>query len=291
MSRSKIFFRFLTGVAAFMLLSAQLFGQAQINTRKEKLKDFTSCITKVVLSGNDLQDEALRESVSSRWSLSPYEFCTAEEFNSLKTDSDYYFLLVTQMKEGKEEVPGIKMLTLVKGDPDAEKGIGDMLEVVSFPLCSATSPSGREMVMMPAFIDIIQEHTERQFSGNEMKAFSGLNVYNRNASKLWNKRLYISSEDLGVQVDDKLLSSLDEDVVIEDADAVDEIFANQTYNAAVTYVVAPSDPVKGSVCYKMIFDAYDHELYYFRKHKITENSGAGFLAKDIKDIKSSRKEK
>ena len=149
---------------AVILAPTGLFGQAQITTRREKIKDFTSKTTKVVMSGDEILDEALREAVTTSWSLSPYEFCSKDEFNALKTNAGHYFLLVVKGQEKKEYEPGIDLLTLVKGGPEAAKGINEMLEVVSFPLRSAQLPSGRELAVLPAIIKVMQDLTKTMTS-------------------------------------------------------------------------------------------------------------------------------
>ena len=58
-------FTILICLLAGMLFSADLFAQAQIYTRKEKLKDITAKTTKVVLTGDEMLDEALKESVAA----------------------------------------------------------------------------------------------------------------------------------------------------------------------------------------------------------------------------------
>ena len=68
-------------------------AQAQINTKKVKIADFTEKTTKIVLTGNDFYDLKLRKEITAGWTLSPYEFCTLEEFNFLSTSDNYYFLL------------------------------------------------------------------------------------------------------------------------------------------------------------------------------------------------------
>ena len=50
----KRFFKILVLAIAGTLVTTEIFGQVQITTRREKLKDFTSKITKVVLTGDDL---------------------------------------------------------------------------------------------------------------------------------------------------------------------------------------------------------------------------------------------
>ena len=272
---------------AGLLITTEIFGQVQITTRREKLKDFTSKTTKVVLTGDEFLDEAMKESVAATWTVSPYEFCTNDEFQKLKTDANFYFLMVVKGQFRRESEPGIDMLTLVKGGEGADTSINDMFEVVSFPLRSSEDPSGREFVLLPAFLKIIQSHTTG-LTETEMKAYSSIGA--KDSKKLRIKRIFFWSEDFAPQVDEQTKRSLDEDILIkEDEDEVDEIFSEGTFNTVVSYVVAPSEPVNGSICYKMLIGSDNHELYYFKKHKITAKNGKGFLTSDLKAIKLLRK--
>lgn len=281
------FIQILALAIAGLLLTTDALGQAQITTRREKLKDFTSKTTKVVLTGDEFLDEAVKESVAATWTVSPYEFCSNEEFQNLKGNADFYFLMVVKGQFHRESEPGIDMLTLVKGGEGADKSINDMFEVVSFPLRSTEDPSGREFVLLPAFLKIIQEHTT-SLTDTEMKAYS--NIGAKDSKRLRIKRIFFWAEDFAPQVDEQTKRSLDEDILIkEDEDEVDEIFSEGTFNTVVSYVVAPSEPVNGSICYKMLIGSDNHELYYFKKHKITAKSGKGFLSSDIKSIKLLRK--
>lgn len=281
------FIQILALAIAGLLLTTDALGQAQITTRREKLKDFTSKTTKVVLTGDEFLDEAVKESVAATWTVSPYEFCSNEEFQNLKGNADFYFLMVVKGQFRRESEPGIDMLTLVKGGEGADKSINDMFEVVSFPLRSTEDPSGREFVLLPAFLKIIQEHTT-SLTDTEMKAYS--NIGAKDSKRLRIKRIFFWAEDFAPQVDEQTKRSLDEDILIkEDEDEVDEIFSEGTFNTVVSYVVTPSEPVNGSICYKMLIGSDNHELYYFKKHKITAKSGKGFLSSDIKSIKLLRK--
>lgn len=272
---------------AGVLLPAEMFGQAQIYTRKEKLKDITAKTTKVVLCGDEMLDEAMKESIAASWTMSPYEFCSMEEFEKIKTSDKFYFLLIVKGQQRKESEPGIDLLTLVKGGEGATKSINDMLEVVTFPLRSATEPSGREFVLLPAFLTIIQDHAQSLIS-SEVKAYSTLNA--EDTKKLAIKRIYFSKEDFAPQVDDKTIASLDEDIIVEeDEDKVDEVFSDGTYNAVISYVVAPSEPVNGSVCYKLLIGADNHKLYWYKKHRISARSGSGFMPGDLRAITQIRK--
>ena len=280
---------FITIILAFIAvttLSTDVCGQAQIYTRKEKLKDITAKTLKVVMTGEDAMDESLKQSVAMAWTMSPYEFCSNEEFGKIKGSDKYYFLLVVKGQQRKESEPGIDLLTIVKGGAGADKSIDDMLEVVSFPLRAAVDPSGREFTLLPAFLAIMQDHAKNLIE-SEVKAYSALGA--KDSKKLRMKQIYFNEDDFAPQVDEKLIESLDEDVFIKDEEDVDDVFSNGVFNAVVSYVVAPSEPVSGSVCYKMLIGADDHRLYWYKKHTISPRLGAGFLESDLKSIKLLRK--
>ena len=78
-----------------LCVSAVLFAQGKVTTRKHLFADFSDKITKVVMSGNEILDGALRQEVVDLWTLSPFEFCSMAEYESLKKSDTYYFLLIT----------------------------------------------------------------------------------------------------------------------------------------------------------------------------------------------------
>ncbi|MGN1045940.1 MAG: hypothetical protein ACI4QG_02480, partial [Candidatus Cryptobacteroides sp.] len=184
-----------TIVALLLAVPVIVSAQAQITTKKMKLEDFSAKTTKIVLSGNPFLDTGLEEAVKNVWEISPFEFCTLEEFNQLKGKEDYYFLMTVLGKFRKEAEPGLTMLSLVKGGKGAEKGLDKMLEVVTVPLCSADFPSGREIVFLPALLDIIQEHVLASMD-KDYNAYGGLSSSTRNIDKAASAIKVFSEDDL-----------------------------------------------------------------------------------------------
>lgn len=263
-------------------------GQAQINTKKVKISDLTQKVTKVVLNGNPFYDSALKDEISSRWRVSPYEFCTLEDFEKLKSSDQYYFLMLTEGQFKKEKEPGIQFFTFVKGGSEASKGIEEMLEVVTVPFASAEDPSGRELIYLPALIDIIQDYAVQSME-KDLTSLGGLANYSSNLNKTRNMDIILAEEDLSKEVLETVEESCNsKGVTVTDADTADEYAGDGRTNTLVSYTVAPSDPVPGSFCYKMLIDTNTHQLYYFRKHRISKKVSSGFLPEDIKRIMAFR---
>ena len=263
-------------------------AQAQVNTKKIKIADFPQKVTKIVLTGNDFYDLALRDEIAAGWTLSPYEFCTVDEFNTLKHKDDYYFLITADGKFKKENEPGLTFITLVKGGKGASQGIDKMLEIVSIPIASAENPSGREFVFMPAFIDIIQDYTSAAMS-KDINGYLGLGSNTESLMNAQNMEIVFAECDLAGDVDRAFRDlNFDSDMIVDDEDSTDRIMESGRSETIVSYVVAPEDPMAGSYCYKMLIHPESHKLYYFRKHKISKKFGPGFLQEDIIRINNQR---
>ncbi|MBQ2113330.1 MAG: hypothetical protein II194_08950 [Bacteroidales bacterium] len=272
-----------------MILPLTAGAQAQINTKKMKINDFTQKITKVVLNGNAFYDTAIKDEIAARWRISPYEFCTLEEFETIKKDDNYYFLMSTFGQFRKETAPGLQFLTLVKGGKGAEKGIDGMLEVVSLPFASAEYPSGREFVFLPAFLDIIQDHTLQSME-RDLNGYGGLGNYSVNITKSGDMDIVFAEEDLSDLITESIrLSIADKGITVTDEDEADSFILDNAPGTLVSYVAVPSEPVVGSYCYKMLIDSETHTLYYFKKHRITKKAGAGFLPEDLERITAHRR--
>ena len=280
-----------TVIAIALLMPLLALAQAQIDTKKVKISDFTQKITKVVLTGNQFYDACIESEISTKWHVSPYEFCSMAEFDNLKSDDSYYFLITTKGQFKKEAEPGLTFLTLVKGGKNSEKGIDEMLEIVAFPYASAEEPSGREVSFLPAILDVIQNYALDSME-KDINAYTGLPNYTMNITKSGDMRLVFADTDLSSEVTSDVKSQLfDEDVLVLEADDADEYLTKNNDNMLVSYVVAPTSAKAGSYCYKMLLDPRANKLYYFRKHKISKKVGAGFLLEDIKRITAPRHNK
>ena len=153
-----------------LIVPAAAYSQAQIDTKKVKIADFTQKTTKVVLTGNMLHDASLKNQISARWNISPFEFCTLSEYETIKTDSNYYFLVTTDGQFKKETEANLKFITLVKG---GQESLNEMIEVISFPFACANEPSGREYIFLPTILDMIQIHATKSME-NDILGYTGL---------------------------------------------------------------------------------------------------------------------
>lgn len=220
-------------VAMLILVSAlPASGQGKIYTRKMRLADFPTKTTKIVLEGNSFLELTLREEIAVHWRISPFEFCDQEEYGRLRNSSDHYFLTLAQ-----EE--GLAYLILTKGGRKGEKDqLKQAFEVIRMPIASVDDPSGRELVFMGAFLDIIQHFVEQAMLSDKV-AYGGLEA--ANGTKLKGKTAYLGP------------------------DAADEAYLQEKADALLGITIAPEEVSFKTVCYKMLISADTHELLYYEK--------------------------
>jgi len=267
-------------------LSLVLSAQGQIHTKKMKIADATTKTLKVVLTGDMFFDESMKEEMMMRWHISPYEFCTLAEFESLKKNPAFYFLLKTKGQQKKEKTPGIEYLTMVKGTAEAADGVNKMLSVVDVPFCPADNSDGREIVFLPAFLDIIQKYVLASME-SDMDGYGGLAAFASGLSRTGTLDFRFAHQDMSDELMD--INFQEYNIIPTNDDESYDFMLNNTAGTIVSYCVAPAFPENGSVCYKMIIDCSSHKLYWFRKHKISNSKGAGFLYSDLLKIREERK--
>lgn len=273
------------GLLTFLLLTVTAFGaaaQGKIETKRFKIADFPNKVTKVVLTGNDMVDAAFRQTVSERWRISPFEFCTPEEFTALRSSPLYYFLAFANGPAGPGGEAGITYLTVVKGGAGAEKGISAMLEVISVPFAPEGAPSARAFTFLPAFLDLIQAFIPKAIE-KDRTAYAGMAAMLTPHSRKTPKRLCLSRSDLDPRVDEESVQKYAGGTlsVVSDEEA-DALFAEEKPDVLVGYLIAPLDPSKGADTYKLLFDAGTNQLYYYKREKAGENGVCGFTAEELR---------
>lgn len=242
--RLRLFF-----VTALMLLVPALsWGQANVYTKKMLLADFPTRTTKVVIEGRSFLEMTLRSEIASRWRISPYEFCSVEDYNNQKTDNSFYFLrLVTE--------EGIAFLDLTKGGvADNPDRLRRPVDVGRIPIAAAGDLSGDEIVYMGAFIEILQRYVEDAI-GSDRIGYGGLDAYN--GRKLKGKTVYLGEEEARQR------------------------YQNSDPDALVGITIAPVELTTKSKCYRMLVSTDMHELYYYSEQKYKGPADAAFTEKEI----------
>ncbi len=269
----------------FVNMEIKQFEEQKIESGKEYYGDIPARMTKVVTAGdNSMTDLLLRNAVEENWNISPFEFCSYEEFERIKTDTSYYFLVRLEKKHRSENDPAMEFLCFLKGNEKADRNISSMPEIISLPLFPEDGDGDRIFTYLPAYMNIIQNYIQKIVDGRIYPSKRGMvqtGVFEKNR----NTKLLFLKGDLAynpsMQEFERMFRGRAEEV---SQDNIDIALAEGFPHTLVSLVVAPEEVYGKAFCYKLIISADTYELLYFKRHRINDRRGAGFLKQDLRRI-------
>lgn len=262
------------------------FEEQKVKSNREYYGDLPARMTKVVIAGdNSMTDLIFKNAVEESWNISPFEFCNYEEFDRIKTDTNYYFLMRLDKMHRSENDPVMEFVCYLKGNEKAADNISAMPELISLPLFPAdNSGSDRIYSYLPAYMNIIQNYLQKIVDGRIYPSRSGFiqtGIFekNRDTKVLFRKGDLVYRP--AMQEFERMFRGRAEEV---EQDVIDQALKDGTPRTLVSLVVAPSEIYGKAYCYKMIISADTYELLYWKRHRLSEKKGPGFLKSDLKRI-------
>ncbi len=264
-------------------------AQAKIQTKQYVLNDFPEKTLKVLLTGNEIFDSALRANIQEIWHISPFEFCEREEFASLKRNDEYYFLVLTDTKSNADRKQGIRYLSVLKGKDTATDGVNGMYRVINIPFCAAGSKSGREAIVMGPMIAALQTGIEKMMK-RPINLVDGVMAEPFVGKGKWNRKILVEKSDLSYNVGGSLEAIYKvENIYLVDDIAMAEAVDERSGDKIICYAIIPAHITKGSVSYTMLFKADTYELIYMKSHTISSKTPAGILQDEMREFISRNK--
>lgn len=259
-------------------------AQSKIFSKKENLRDIGEKTLMVVIENNSLIDLSLKEAVKKTWDLGDYKFCNIEDFEKIKADTSYYFLIRVKGQFKRENDPSMEFITILKGGPDAAMGIDKMYEVLSLPFQALDDGNDYILPFIETYMQIFKTHIKR-VQEKKIAATIGISWYSNRLAEIGERTIMINENDLSELINaeevEKMLKGNGQAVSEDD---IEEAVEKKLSKTLVSICIAPQEPQVGSYCYKMLVGADDNELYYYRKQKITDKAPKGFLPEDVKKI-------
>lgn len=262
------------------------FQEQKVESGREYYKDIPARMTKVVIAGdNSMTDLIFKDAVEEGWNISPFEFCDYEEFDRIKTDTNYYFLMRIDKMHREESDPSMEFVCFLKGNAKATgDNISAMPELIALPLFPKDDGSDRIYSYLPAYMNIIQNYIQKIVDGRIYPSKKG-SVYVSPTEKSRGTKVLFRKDDLAympaMQEFEKMFRGKASQVT---QDEIDRAMDNAEKSTIVSLVVAPSEISRRAFCYKMLITADSYELVYFRKDRLTPKKGPGFLKSDLRRI-------
>ncbi|MHC1702685.1 MAG: hypothetical protein AB9846_02145 [Tenuifilaceae bacterium] len=255
--------------------------------RPEDVKAFLKSTTYVVLEENPMAayNFKIKEAVEKSWTITPYKFISAKEFETMRKDIDKSFLVLVQMKYDKDKIQAVyNFLSLSMGA--AVSKITDMPDVCSLPLSYFSVPEDNHIYKIEGIIRFMQAHIKLIDQNPALIKNNIFEYYNKNTKDIKGKELWVVENDL--EKNTRALAQIRKNysytVKVVTQENIETAIAEKNPNVVYLHKVGPVGTRLQARCYKIVLGAGDDQIYYFDYHTITKSEGDGLLDSDFKKM-------
>ena len=277
-----------TKLSAVLLLFSSMFlsGQAPFPD-KDEIKQFMASKTCVVLEQDPFSsyNVFIKEAVKKYWTLTPYQLITVQEFNKMRRDPAYSFIVLTQTNYEKDKANTLyNFLNLLQGK-DVSK-LGELPEICAIPLSFAGEDDYDYNYKFGAILLFMQKHAQMISADPSLTGRKYLKYYNDNIPKVAGKKILIKEEDLAPEIStiDKIKAIYTHDVEIVTEEDIVKAIQEKAPNTLILHKVGPREEKNAGLCFKMLIGTDDSDMYYYHQHKISKSAPNGLLADDLKRL-------
>ncbi len=273
-------------VLALILPSVLLSGQAPFPT-SEEIKQFNASKTCVVLEDDPFSSYNIyvKQAVMESWKITPYEFITVKQFNVMRLNPAYSFLVLTQTNFDKDKSHGLyNFINLLQGK-DVNK-LAEMPEICAVPLSFAGVNDMAYSYKLGAIVSFMQKHAQKITEDHSLTLGKYLKYYNKNMPGVKNKTILVEEDDLAPEIStiERIKSIYSGSVKIVEDDEIIKAIENKTPDTVILHKVGPMGERYSGYCFIMLIGTDDAELYYYNLHMVDKANPNGLLPSDLKRL-------
>jgi hypothetical protein len=268
----------------FIMLYAT--GQAPFPS-KDEIMQFTGSKTCVVLEDDPLStfNVCIKEAVKAFWTITPYEFIAAKDFNVRRLKPEYSFIVLTQTNYEKDKSGALyNYINLLQGKKGSK--LGEMPEICAVPLSSAGEDDIEYSYKIGAILLFMQKHAAMISDDPSLTGRKYLKYYNKNISEVANKTILVKQEDLSPEISttEKIKAFYPYKIEIVSEEEIMKAIADKSPGILILHKVGPAAEEKSGFCFKMLIGTDDSDMYYYHQHLIDKSNPNGLLPADLKRL-------
>jgi hypothetical protein len=273
-------------ILCLVCLSAISFADRYV-ARHEDIKTFLGSTTYVVLEENLMSEYNIKiqEAVERSWTITPYKFITAKEFEGMRNDISKSFIVKLQLKfTGDKLEATYNFMSIVLGA--AVKKHTDLPDICSLPISYKGIDDEVYAYKLEGLLRFAQSHIKQLDSNPKLIKKDIFKSYNANKKLVKEKELWVLEKDLdkGVRSLVDLRKNYPHVVKIVTEEEIEKAIKEKNEKVIYLHKVGPEGNRLQARCYKLLIGAGTDQLYYYGYHMISKGND-GFLAKDLKSIK------
>ncbi|MCJ7820570.1 MAG: hypothetical protein MUP53_05150, partial [Bacteroidales bacterium] len=164
-------------------------------------KKFTASTTCIVLEDSPFSfyNAELKTAVETYWKVTPYRFITVNEFNVMRNDPAYSFIVLTITNFSNDKSgSAYDFLNLLLG-ADVEN-LDELPEFCAIPLSFAGADEAEYSYKLVLIVRFMQYHADLVMKNPQTTALRYLKYYNKNVPEINRKTILIREEDLAPEI-------------------------------------------------------------------------------------------
>lgn len=250
-------------------------------------KKFIASTTCIVLEDNPFSfyNAELKTAVETYWKVTPHRFITVNEFNVMRNDPAYSFIVLTITNFSNDKSgSAYDFLNLLLGaDVD---NLDELPEFCAIPLSFAGADEAEYSYKLGLIVRFMQYHADLVMKNPQTTALRYLKYYNKNVPEIGRKTILIREEDLAPEIatENRIKAWYPYKVRIVDEEEIVSAVENQEKDVLIFHKVGPEASKQTGTCLKMLIGTDDAIMYYHDTHMVDSKNANGMLITDLKRI-------
>ena len=278
-------------IAGMLIASMTAFTQDYIPT-PEEVEHFYKTKTLVVLSPNPMSEfnQIAKEVMKNHWKLTPYDFCTRDEFDTKRFDENFSFIFMNPVMFSLDKTHSkYNFLSLVLGGK--ERMIASMPDLCPVPVSYFGVEEESYTYKLGVILRFMQNHVEYIHAHPNYIKEGVFKRYNENMGQIHDKVLYLLPEELDktINTEAKLKKVYPYQVKLVTKEDIEKAIDDADTTVVFLHKVGPEGTKENARVYKIIIGASDAKFYYFNYHKLNAKQPDALMIDDIKKMASAKK--
>jgi hypothetical protein len=285
--QSKRLLRNLLPVLLPLLISATALSQERPWPTPDDAARFLKSVTCVVKEDNQFSfyNAEIRDAVSKYWKVTPVKYITGEEFNVMRNDPSYSFLVLTITNFSNDKSGStFDFLNLLQG-ADVDE-LDQLPEFCAIPLCFSGAPEEEYSYKLGLIIRFMEYHAELVMKNPATIALRYLKYYNKNVPEIRNKTILVREQDLAPEVNtlERIAVHYPYKVRIVDEEEIIRAIEEKEKDVLIVHKVGPEGVKQTGTCMKTLIGTDDAVMYYYDSHMVDSRNASGLLISDFKRL-------
>ncbi|MDX9728739.1 MAG: hypothetical protein RBT50_05700 [Bacteroidales bacterium] len=270
-----------------LLVSATALSQQRPWPTADDAARFLKSVTCVVKEADPFSfyNAEIRDAVDKYWKVTPVKYITVEEFNVMRNDPSYSFLVLTITNFSNDKSGSTyDFLNLLQG-ADVDE-LDQHPEFCAIPLCFSGAPEEEYSYKLGLIIRFMEYHAELVMKNPSTTALRYLKYYNKNVPEIRNKTILVREDDLAPEVNtlERIAVHYPYKVRIVDEEEIIRAIEEKEKDVLIVHKVGPDGVKQTGTCMKTLIGTDDAVMYYYDSHMVDSKNASGLLISDLKRL-------